>query len=386
MNRRFGAFAIQLCVAVTLAFALLAVGEGIACWMWRAAPPEELPTAVYKGDAWAPSSWREWNAAANKLQYRSYVVWRKAAFSGVTINIDQDGLRRTYYSSCGQTGHTIWMFGDSALWGAGSPDWATIPSLLAKQYRDTGNEVCVVNFGEKAWVSTQETIQLLLALKAAEKKPDLVLFYDGVSDAFLPYQTSLPDAHENLAHIKRLFEGFSKQPGFQFLQESNTYALLRRMRAHLETTEKSRADSPLSAEQVAAMARITYENYLKNMEIVELLGRHYGFSCFFFWQPTLFAGHKPMTGHERHAQRLEEQGHPGVGELMRVTYDLFRAIRQPDFFYLADIFNRDEENRFLDFSHVGPAGNQLVERRMFEVLERHGYAGTSHSNQGSNFE
>src|SRR5215467_15001621 len=132
--------------------------------------------AAYKGQSWAPALARE-EKASRAYDYKAYTVWRSKAFHGEALNIDENGMRTTAHSHCGQGQYTIWMFGGSTMRGNGSPDWGTIPSQLAEMYEKAGQPVCVLNFGEGAWVNTQEVIQLQLALKGGFGKPNFVAFY-----------------------------------------------------------------------------------------------------------------------------------------------------------------------------------------------------------------
>ncbi len=374
--RRTRRFAVKLCVCVAILTALFIVGEGLSYLGMKHSAAVEVPTApasIYQGQAWADTYQREWATRPPDLQYKPYVIWRKAPFAGQTVTIDADGVRKTYYSSCDDTAFTIWMFGDSALWGTGVPDWETIPSLLAKRFSDSGRKICVVNFGETAWASTQEVIELMLSLKQAGKKPNAVIFYNGIIDTYIPYQTDVPDAHFNFARTKQAFESQrNNAAGFEYLRQTNTYHALMELRSILSGLGATRDNGRLSPERVNAMARATYSNYVKNMQLADLLAQGYGFHCLFFWQPTLLAGNKPATSDEIRLREREENEHPGIDRVFSATYSLFSGYRAENFFDLADIFDQQREALFIDFSHLGPAGNQMIADRMFAVLQQHG--------------
>jgi hypothetical protein len=51
-------------------------------------------SSYYASQDWAAQYWQEF-AASRKSQYHPFVVWRRAAFKGATINIDQNGIRLT---------------------------------------------------------------------------------------------------------------------------------------------------------------------------------------------------------------------------------------------------------------------------------------------------
>ena len=65
--------------------------------------------------------------------------------------------------------------------------------------------VCVVNFGESAFVSTQGVLTLLRQLQLGNV-PQLVIFYDGLNDVYSAYQSGRSDAHQNLDQLARVFE------------------------------------------------------------------------------------------------------------------------------------------------------------------------------------
>lgn len=364
-------FLVRFCVCVTILVALVVFGEGI-CYLdqkYTAAVEITPPPSIYQGQSWTESYWREWKETINRLQYESYVIWRRAPFTGQTINVDNSGVRKTYYSSCDAENYTIWIFGNSSLWGTGVPDWFTIPSLLAKKYEDAGRKACVKNFGEKGWVSTQELIELMLSLKQAAQKPDLVIFYDGVTDSYLPYQSNVPDAHFNFLQTKNEFESLGNNgASLEYLKRTNTYRTLMELRSMLVGTGTSIDRAHLTAQQLNSMADITYDNYLKNIRLADLLAQSYGFRCAFFWQPTLLAGHKPLTPDEIRLRQSELSDHPGGDSVVQTTYNLFENYRKEDFFDLANIFDKNTDALFVDFSHTGPAGNQIIADKMFSDL------------------
>ena len=353
---------------------MLAVVEGV-CYVWLlSSSPRKaqnpVPPSVVEGESWASQYAREF-PDAELTRYRPYVIWRRAPFSGKTINIDSEGIRKTSFTSCNAGDRTVWMFGDSALWGAGSPDWETVPSHLAKLYSAAGHGLCVTNFGEKGWVSTQETIQLMLALKRATARPDLVIFYDGVSDSMLPYPSNVPDSHTNFDAMKTIVEEgpAEHRAGFAYLKHSNTYHVLgmlqRRFLGSAAHSEKER-----SSPSIAGISEGTLDNYRKNIDLVEALSQHYGMRCLFVWQPVLLAGNKPRSQEEQAiARSAESELHPGTSQLIQATYERVKAISRSDFLYLGDVFSGEARTMFVDFRHASPDGNRVIAERIFKFVE-----------------
>lgn len=362
---------VRLCVAITLGVLLLVAGE---MWAFRRLHPRSAATAemhtesIYQGQAWASTFWKEKPIASAKLEYKPYTVWRRPEFHGETINIDANGYRRTDFTNCANASFTIWMFGNSALWGASSPDWATIPSYLAEQFKNAGPEICVKNYAEMGWVSTQSLVQLLLLLKHEAHKPDLVIFYDGVSDTFLSTESNTPDAHMSFESIKSGMEGqlSERNTPFSYLKRSYTYRYLQ-----LWSTSLSRPWHAPKANQVdyEEEAQRTRENYLANMHMVESLGRAFQFRCLFVWQPALLSGKKPLSPEEERARDHQEKALRGSEKLTRTTYADFDSVQAPDFLNLAGMLRDHPETLFADYSHLGPQGNELVAKRLYQEIQ-----------------
>jgi hypothetical protein len=339
-------FAAKLCVSITLLVGLLAAGECAAFLFlsWRTGPD------------------------AFRNEYKSYVIWRGRPSQHQTmVTVDEGGLRRTMNSQCEANDYTIWMFGGSGLWGSFNRDRETIPSLLAKRYEDSGRPVCVRNYGQKGWTSTQEVIELQLELKRISTKPDVVIFYDGSADSLIPYETDEFDVHMGFPAAKREFESWTGE-GFAYFGDTNTHQALQWLagRLHLDV------HNSISASQVIAKAKRTLANYLGNMEIVDALAMYYRFHYVWFSEPWLQASQKPLSAEEVLIRDRDEVNYPGGSGVMKTTYDLFRTVNRPHFVYLGDIFKDHPETLFLDSSHLGTEGNRLVADRIFEVLQHLG--------------
>jgi len=240
---------------------------------------------------------------------------------------------------------------------------------LAKRYQESGHPVCVKNFADRGWVGTQELVELMLALKASPVKPNLVIFYDGVSDTFLPYETTAGDVHGNYETMRTWFtEAHALQnPGFAYLQKTNTYRELVRLATRWSRLGAS-PRPPISPAVASESAQKVFDNYLKNAEIAVTLGQKFGFRCAFFVQPTALVDAKPLTAEEEHIRQNAERTNPGIRLLFQTTYEMFRGIRQPDFFYLGDIFNNHPERLFIGFSHVTPEANEIVAETIYQDI------------------
>jgi lysophospholipase L1-like esterase len=359
------------CILVTLTLGLLVAVEVGAFLMLRrdSVEPASRSLFVYEGQPWARTLWAEYDRT-KRFFYQAYVVWRRAPFSGETTTVDARGLRRTDFSECAGDAYTIYAFGGSTMWGTGSPDWGTIPSFLARRFKEAGRPVCVRNYGESAYVSTQELIQLLLELKRAERPPDLVLFYDGSNDVHAAWQSGPRDVHQNFDRIKGQFETRreGREGSFGYLFMTNTFQYLQQAAGRQGARGDERRRGSWADASTDDLARAVVAGYLKNAELVEALARQHGFAYAFFWQPALYAGEKPLTPEEEKIKNRE--GSANLRELYAKTYALARQVDRPGFYYVGDAFREHRGNLYVDFIHVQPEGNRLVAERMYERLAR----------------
>src|SRR5215813_15469576 len=150
---------------------------------WR--PPAanfRIKADTYSDSQWASKYYKEIEEIekGRTLRWQPYVYWRRTPRRGQYINIGSDGLRNTINVSTSEGASPpikVFMFGGSTMWGLGAGDDSTIPSIFAEEAKNKGINCEVVNFGQYAYVSTQEVIELTLQLQKGNI-PDIVIFYD----------------------------------------------------------------------------------------------------------------------------------------------------------------------------------------------------------------
>lgn len=367
-------FAVRACVAVTLALLLLTAVEFYTFLHFHPnVNAVELATKVEIAQKESPEErqyWKEFQKA-NKVVYHPWVLWRRRPFQGELISIDQDGIRRTLHTRCDDKTFTIWMFGDSVMWGAGAPDADTIPSLIAAKYEKAGRPVCIVNYAEKGWANTQEVIGLMQELKHAKRKPDEVFFYDGGSEAFVAYQSGQVDVHSNYLSFKTFLDnwGAYEKAGFSYFGQTNTARFLKKMTAQSQAEEKP-AKAARTSLDTDATSREIVDTYVQNMEFVKLLAKQYNFRAVFAWYPNMAIGHKELTPYEQQVLASENHQFPGLGVIYKATYDEARKLNPPGLIYLGDLLDDQKDSLYVGISHLNPAGNQIVADRLFEILEQ----------------
>jgi len=332
------------------------------------APEPNAQLSYYNSQEWGAEYWREFGIAESN-RYEPWVVWRRRPFSGKTINVNQEGIRLTPGADSSANSYKVFAFGGSTLWGVGAPDWGTIPAYLqAKLDSLIDRPVCVVNFGESAYVSTQGVIELLKQLQSGNV-PEVAVFYDGFNDIVTAWVTGEAEAHHNLSDIAARFKGGSlTPPHIALLNRLSLVTLFKRFKTEEVASiwqSSSYADKGVDVEiAAAAVARV----YLGNYELVDALARKYGFEYHFFWQPAILVTEKKLTREEQLIKA--EIGVPAAVALFQAGY---RRIKQaaneyPNLHYIADAYDNEKDMIWIDTVHVTPIGNQLVAKEILKVL------------------
>jgi hypothetical protein len=370
-----GTALILLNTAILLAFmelsAIAITSLGLAPSYWDTTLARYLELPYYKGQEWTETYWHE-AKLAEAYQYESFVVWRHKPFTGSQVNISPEGIRDTPGADCTDGAYTVYTFGGSSMWGWGSPDWGTIAAYLQTGLDEAmESSVCVINLGEDAYVSTQNLVMLTLKLQRGNI-PDAVIFYDGVNDVYAAHESGQAGNHPMFHHIASRFE--EREHGlilwlkgtriFWLAKEViRTYGdprLLERGRPLADTNNGANLDE---------LTRSVVDRYLGNYDIVSRLASEYGFRHYFFWQPHLAVGKKPLTKQE---QEIRSEMDEGLAAFANAVYrDIgIAALEHENLWYIGDVFDDQPIQIWIDaWGHITPVGNELVAREMLAVLE-----------------
>ncbi len=323
----------------------------------------------YAAQDWTGKFWQE-SVQAESYRYVPFVGWGHAPFAGETVNIKSTGVRHTPGASCQDDSLRVFTFGGSTMWGWGSPDWLTVASHLQRGLDAIAEgPVCVVNHGEDGFVSTQGVIALMRLLQRGER-PDIVIFYDGANDVLAAYESREAGVHPALDDAAGRFES-REHPLIQFFKTSRQYSLLENAASRLQGDLVARraAGTALQKEETLLLADEVVQAYLINYRIVKALAREYEFEYFFFWQPHLGVGGKPLTAEE---WEINSRLDPGLVEFAHAVY---RRVDSADAALqrlrsIADLFDEHDQQIWIDeWGHVTPEGNRLVAEVMLADLE-----------------
>jgi lysophospholipase L1-like esterase len=336
--------------------------------------PQKSP--AYDNEKWGGEFWSEQSAfwAQARSNYLPFMVWGVRKWHGQFINSDDTEMgtwRRTAQAAgevCRNAAmRKVWVFGGSTVYGIGTPDWATIPSYLSREL-NTDPTACieVTNLGAEGYVTNQEVILLSQQLKAG-RKPDIAIFYDGINESLVGgFSPGIPTAHWNFEMIKaRVENGADSKLGL--LNKSHLFQLVRLLLENYGENGIPR----ISDGELAARAQASVENYQVNLRLVNILAGAYGFKTYFFWQPTLAYGAKPLVPFERELKeaRSKELGgrvHRGLKAVYQEAET--RSAASGSFVFLGHVFDRVQELVYVDEFHLDPQGNQIIARAIAQTV------------------
>jgi lysophospholipase L1-like esterase len=333
-------------------------------------PPAPAPqSSYYTAEPWGARYWKELSDVWFRAWYFPHELGRRGAYKGELINVSDEGLRLTPGAVCEPGVPRVFVLGGSTMWGYGAPDWGTIPAYLQAGWSRRGGRFCVINFGQLGHTSTQDLIVLERELQRCHV-PDLVIFYDGVNDITLGRQWNLPGAHTDLYNVAERLEGRVKTPS-----RFESLATLRLVRHFLPRDSIPAPRYPGHTGPVdPGLGDGITEVYLNNVRMARALAREYGFQSFFFWQPMIWIGKKPLTEEERHLHagmppETRNRDEPLRTLLREVYANVGRAaVPGSGLFDISDVFDTTTALVYLDSHHLTHQGNRLVAERMLELV------------------
>jgi hypothetical protein len=354
-------------VIVLNVLVLVALLEAVAATVLGFMPAVPFPaeTSPYFARlAWAPEYWREFYAVLSRFHYHPFFLWRAAPVQGRYIRVSAEGLRVTPGAECnGQGAMRIWVFGGSTVWGMASRDEHTIPAhLQAILARTSSPPICVVNFGQPGFVSTQSVIQLENEIRRG-RHPGVAIFYEGANDIMSGFAYLRADAHFAFPEIRRRVEAQrldAKRPSLiDMLAWSSQYRLAVRLLA-------KPAVAGLAGPRPDSLANDVVATYLANVKIVQSLARTYGFRAVFFWQPTLVTGTKKTL---TDAERSITDGRLYVPFAQRVhSRFLGETDGIADVYDLTHVLDHETTTSYVDWHHTTPEANGTIAQAVAKAM------------------
>lgn len=347
----------------------------------RDEPRARLP--AYADAPYDPvATWREiWSATDDWLTYQPYTVWSRADH-GLLVSVDEEGHRLTHHGSSRPDAPELWMLGGSTTWGMGVPDGETIPSQLAARFDEWGLDVRVRNLGKTGFVSMQEVLLLIRELQLA-RRPQWVVVYNGANEAIGAAEApELVNPHYLLNRVQDLFEGKTPKgdaPVARLIAGSAFSRLAQglRQRMGLEGVAESPASDRRDWRVVEPDGERGADSLLANYGFVADLGFEFDFTPWFFFQPRLGVGAKPLDASEAEILTALRED-PEQAWILAFTEQLRDGVRTrfangaaPRRSHdIADLYQGTGEAVYIDWVHVTHRGNRRIAARIFDEMTR----------------
>lgn len=333
----------------------------------------KIASDCYQNSPWVADYFHEDQSAAI-LDWHSYVYWRLRPYHGKYVNVDNDGIRRTWQSpdSAAAGALNIFVLGGSTTWGNGARDLHTVPSELARLLHEHGVKAHVTNFGESGYVSMQELITLELELRKGNI-PDLVVCYDGVNDTYAAWQQHQAGIPQNEASRALEFNMVNprrraQRVGLLVREYASTLALRRFAQSIVNKLPRHAAPPPVETVPDDILAQNVVATYKAHMDLVRALANTYGFKYVFFWQPNIFEK-KNLS----HSEQVQADIMKTEGVFFHKAYDAMRAAKVEDksdghFYDISTIFADETKPLYFDFCHMGEEGYHAVAAHMIDPV------------------
>lgn len=295
-----------------------------------------------------------------------FLDYRRREFHGTYVNVDSEGIRKTWEPPGEGTDHTtnIYCFGGSTVWGVGARDDFTIPSLLSNElYKHGFRDFRVYNYGESGWVFSQGVVQLLLLLKKG-RKVDVALFYDGVNDVQAAWRSGRSGTTMVGQILRaRLDQGFLPD----LLRNLKTYQVFVRMVDVVAARSAAREPDEVRERAAEQLAEDIVADYAGSLNLLDRLSREYHFKYVCLWQPSAFSETRLLPGEETDPLTRD----PSLGMLFRAVNNLVkqREHSMPNFHDVSTTLNQRTVPTYIDYCHISEEGNDAMARRLCELLE-----------------
>lgn len=354
-------------ITLVLAFIVLAIFTGANLFLSstliidRLRGSSDFRELLFYGNEANPEQsrayWTELGGIKNT--WLSYTYTRMQAFQGQYINIDASGRRATTSFADEANGDVpdVYFFGGSTMWGEGSRDEYTIPSQVARLLNEAGTPIRASNYGQIAYVSTQDAILFERQL-ALGNVPDNAVFYGGFNDLASVYIANgiagLP--HNEVNRQKDLISGQILRDGRPLLSQPNVSI--------------DDLDFSLIAIHDAMPAQVV-DLYLANLRLIRAVAREFGVQTLFVWQPAILYK-QSLTPQEQILVDENRRSWPGFDEYYQAVDEaLRRRVRDEgidDLVILSDLFADETRYLFYDRVHVIEDANTMIAQAIVPEL------------------
>jgi len=323
----------------------------------------QLPN--YSNIEWAKTNFEERKLLTTT--YYDFFVWRRDFFQGKTININKDGIRKTFNSQDPKE-QEIWLFGGSTMWGNGVDDNNTIPSKVAELSSHK-----VTNFGEAGYIARQSLNMLIKAYSESPQENRTIIFYDGVNDG----ASHCKSGNESIStdreqQIQKVMKDYSENkvdtlsisylfgPALSFIKK-----IKEKMGMQKEATKNEFWECDINTERAKTIAKSLVNDWVA----ASVIAREKGDRFIAILQPVAFLSKTKLEHLKAIGKDLESIS--AKGNQYKAVYPFIRKYAENseiEFYDMSTAFDLDEYI-YIDFCHVSPNGNEIIARNITNILQ-----------------
>jgi lysophospholipase L1-like esterase len=314
--------------------------------------------SAYKNEKWGNEYWKEYRST--KYHYAPFVLWNADEFHGKWINIDRNGMRKTWTppKTNNPSPENIYVMGGSAIWGIGARDDYTISSELSKLLNVENKQYVVSNYGIPGFTFIQEVIKLTLLLRDGHR-PNYVIFYDGANDVYAAYQSGRVMDLLNYSEVQEKIETPPVILGIKYLiANSRIVQVVEKTLAVLNLQYKyQEGGAQFTDKQLEVLGKDIAESYKKTVNLVQKLSEVYNFKYFLFWQPVIFTESSVVEEEVKVDPHCQDKN---LAKLFKLVKGNLANASIPRWIDLADVLRQAPKPIYIDFCHMNEKGYEVV--------------------------
>jgi hypothetical protein len=287
-----------------------------------------------------------------------------------TANL-KDGLRITTNQPNNPI-HQIMMFGGSTVWGTGSSDRNTIPSILQRRVNLKSNLYSVKNYGFIA-VTTQQQLNKLKTISV--NKGDIVIFYDGGNDLWHGAVYGNPKGSIIGYNEANFFQITLNKVKYFFSTHSHLYQLMGWIKNSGNKPRSLDQCLKINDQELKERLKVSLESYESTIKEAKQYVANSGGTFYHFLQPTLFSREGNRSRYEEKLISLlpldQACAIPILEEANKFYINNYLKI-DPSGNDLSQELNSLQSGReyFLDWIHISSVGNDLIAKKIFTKIEQ----------------
>ena len=312
-----------------------------------------------------------------RVNWAPHVGGIMRAFSEPGLNIDNNGLRRTWNAAPINGGSPIRIhaYGGSTMMGFGVRDDWTVPSLLSKKLNDAGHQVDVVNFGQPTYTATQAFIAFTEQL-ASGNIADVTIFLDGLNEAITAEQNGCAGTVFNAAIRAdefNLMQPWRRSDLLRHALDTIVPRTMRRVRTLEELLRPAAGNGTfkITPDAIKPLSRDVAGHYVNTLRMLKAIADNNDTRSLFFWQPSLFSK-RTRSDYE---ERYQNDGAPVPalrGELFQTIYMMVRSDpvfqSMPGAIDVSTLFDDNPVPQFIDPFHLAEKGNDVLADAMLPYV------------------